>query len=158
MPEGTVSNYFEEDIGRGAADYEDVVKVDSTIFLLVSNGTIKEAKKSDSGLVVQQYPWPLGGKNDFEALYYDSTANGLILLCKKCETDKKRKMRSAYRFDLAAKKFDDAPFYTISSEEVNHSLKDGDIDLDPSGAAIHPLEKRLYIISSAGNLLVLVTK
>jgi hypothetical protein len=38
---------------------------------------------------------------------------------------------------------------------VQNSLKDGKVDFEPSAAAIHPLEKRLYILASAGNLLVI---
>ncbi|RYY98913.1 MAG: hypothetical protein EOO11_06605, partial [Chitinophagaceae bacterium] len=45
-------------------------------------------------------------------------------------------------------------FYTISFKEVNDRLKDGRTEFKPSAAAIHPLERRLYILSSAGHLLV----
>ena len=34
-------------------------------------------------------------------------------------------------------------------------MKDDDAKFDPSAAAIHPINKRLYILSSAGNLLVI---
>lgn len=152
---GKVSNYFAEDIGDGAADYEDIVKKDSSVFVLISNGNLKEVKKGSNGLEIQVYSSPVGGENDFETLYYDASANSLIMLCKKCEAEKGKKVRTAYRFDLVAKKWDAAPYYTISSKDINHNLKDGDIEFDPSGAAIHPIEKRLYILSSAGNLMVI---
>lgn len=153
--DGKVSDYFEQEIGRGTADYEDIVKVGLSIYILVSNGSIKEVHNSDSGLVVQTYPPPLSGKSDFETLYYDSTAKGLIALCKKCENEKGKKIRTAYRFDLATKKFDPVPFYTIRKADVDRHLKDGAFEFDPSAAAIHPLQDTLlYILSSAGNLLV----
>ncbi|MBD0375319.1 MAG: SdiA-regulated domain-containing protein [Flavisolibacter sp.] len=153
---GKERNFLEEDIGEGAADYEDIVMVDSTIYVLVSNGTIKEVRKENGNLQVKKYSLPLEGKNDFETLYYDPDAQGLIMLCKKCAIDDGKKARTAFRFDLAAKQFDQKPFYAISTIDVKRILPDdGRIDFAPSGASIHPIEKRLYILSSAGNLLVI---
>ena len=101
------------------------------------------------------YPFISSGKNDFETLYYDPEAKGLIILCKSCEDDKGKKIRSAYRFDLATKTFDIASYFSISTANVKEIMKDDDADFSPSAAAIHPVDKRLYILSSAGNLLVI---
>jgi uncharacterized protein YjiK len=138
------------------ADLEDVVQVDSSIYLLESKGVIKEIKdgtKDSTGM--KTYVLPLQGKNDFETLYYDSTASGLIMLCKTCAHEKGTGIRTAYRFDLATKTFDSAAFFTIDKSEVRRLLKNDEAKFDPSAAAIHPLNKRLYILSSAGNLLVI---
>jgi uncharacterized protein YjiK len=43
----------------------------------------------------------------------------------------------------------------MSEEDVQDILKDGRVEFKPSAAAIHPIEKRLYILSSAGLLLVI---
>ena len=152
-PDGKVDNYFKDDFGP-KADYEDVVRVDSTIYVLISDGTIVEVNPSDSGLNVKKYPFWSSKKNDFETLYYDSAANGLVILCKFCREGNYEITPAAFRFDLAGKQFDTQPYYTIPSKEVMDRLKDGRVDFKPSGAAIHPLEKRLYILASAGNLLV----
>ncbi|WP_172623162.1 SdiA-regulated domain-containing protein [Flavisolibacter ginsenosidimutans] len=137
------------------ADLEDVVQVDSSIYLLESKGVIKEIKdgaKDSAGM--KTYVLPLPGKNDFETLYYDSTAGGLIMLCKTCAHEKGTGVRTAYRFDLTTKTFDSTAFFTIDKSEVRRLLKNADAKFDPSAAAVHPLNKRLYILSSAGNLLV----
>jgi uncharacterized protein YjiK len=152
--DGKVNDYLEDGIGP-QQDFEDIVKVDSTVYVLVSDGTIVGVKQSSSGLQVDKYPFWSTEKNDFETLYYDASAGGLIILCKKCAAEKGENIRTAYRFDLAGKQFDTTPYYTISSKEVRNSLKDGKIDFEPSAAAIHPIEKQLYILSSAGNLLVI---
>lgn len=152
-PDGKESHYFKDDIGP-QADYEDVVKTDSTVYVLISNGTIVAVTPAGTGLSTTNYPFWATGKNDFETLYYDSSAHGLIMLCKNCEAERGKNRRTAYRFDLKNKQFDTTPFYTISSKDVKSILKDGKVDFEPSAAAIHPIEKQLYILSSAGNLLV----
>lgn len=138
------------------SDFEDLVKIDSIIYVLISNGTIisMPLRVHDSSST-NAFPFPFSGKNDFETLYYDQTLNALIMLCKSCEDDKGKQLRSAYRFDLLSKKFDSSAFYTISTKQVKEIMKNDDADFSPSGAAIHPIDKRLYILSSAGNLLVI---
>ncbi|GAA4317185.1 hypothetical protein GCM10023184_00730 [Flaviaesturariibacter amylovorans] len=172
--DGHADDYFEPEIGP-AADYEDVVKVDSSVFVLVSNGALIEARRTDSGVATTtRFLFPPEGVDpavtsgaavdaaveelskdvDFETLYYDSSARGLILLTKNRKDESKQAIRTAWRFDLAARRFDTVPFYTISFKEVNLRLKDGRTEFKPSAAAIHPIERRLYILSSAGMLLV----
>ena len=153
-PGGAITDYFEEDFAKEQQDFEDVVKVDGVVYALVSDGTIISMRSIDSGLVVTNHPFPSEEKNDFETLYYDPAARGLIMLCKSCAFEKKG-MRSAFRFDLATQRFDSQPYYTIESKIVADILKDGKIDFNPSAAAIHPIEKKLYILSSAGLLLVI---
>ena len=137
------------------SDLEDIVQVDSSIYVLESKGVIREIKENatDSN-GAKTYTVPVEGKNDFETVYYDPTAGGLVVLCKTCAHEKGTGIRTAYRFDLATKTFDSTAFFTIDKGEVRRLLKNSDAKFDPSAAAIHPLNKRLYILSSAGNLLV----
>lgn len=151
-PRGEVSDYFDPELP--SADFEDVALVDSTVYTLISDGTIIATQKTDSGLVTTNYKFWSTDKNDFETLYYDPSASGLIILCKSCGFEKGKNERTAFRFDLAKKEFDRQPFFVISNKMVKDILKDGKVDFKPSAAAIHPLEKRLYILSSAGQLLV----
>jgi hypothetical protein len=104
---------------------------------------------------VRTYPFPSPDKNDFESLYHDEEANALIMICKECEVEKGREIRTAYKFDLATRRFDSTEFYTISQDSVKQILKNDEADFKPSAAAIHPIEKRLYILASAGQLLVI---
>jgi uncharacterized protein YjiK len=154
-PDGQVSDYFEQDIFPEQQDYEDVLKINGVVYALVSNGTILSLKKSDSGLITNQYPFPSGGKNDFETLYYDPSAKGLIMLCKRCASEKGLHQRQAFRFDLVTNKFDSLPLFSVSTDEVKEDLKDGKVEFDPSAAAMHPLDKKLYILSGGGHLLVI---
>lgn len=137
------------------SDLEDIVMVNDVIYLLSSKGMIVEVNRNrkDSGAIVN-YQINLPEPNDFETLYYDPTARGLVMMCKSCAVDKGQKQQSAFRFDLATKTFDSTAFFTVSKDAVKDLLKDDDAKFDPSAAAIHPVNKRLYILSSAGNLLV----
>jgi uncharacterized protein YjiK len=151
-------DYSNEIIGPDQ-DIEDIVNMEEVIYLLSSKGQIYEYTmgKNDSS-VLTSYTFNSGGKNDFESLYYDSASKGLVMLCKSCAADKGKQMRSAYRFDLNTKQFDTTALYHISTTEVKKMVKDDDAKFDPSAAAIHPIEKRLYILSSAGNLLVIADR
>lgn len=138
------------------SDIEDVVKVGADVYMLSSKGIIYEvpSKKNDSSSV-KEYALSSAGQNDFETLYYDPSANGLIMICKHCPSDKGKEIRSAYRFDLEKKQFDSSVFLTFKTADVKKLVDDEDAKFDPSAAAIHPINKRLYILSSAGNLLVI---
>ena len=154
--DGTVSDYYAPELP--SADFEDVVMVDSVVYTLISNGTIIAISKTDTGLASVNYPFPSTDKNDFETLYYDSAAKGLVILCKSCAFEKGKKVRTAFRFNIAIKQFDRTPLYTISSKAVQDVLKDGKIDFNPSALAIHPIEKRMYVLASSGNLLVVTDR
>lgn len=147
---------FTPDVFPPDQDLEDIVKMDSFIYVLSSKGLIYEVHVSaqDSGNV-RSYPFWSTDTNDFETLYYDAAAGGLIMLCKDCTVDKGKRMRSAYRFDLKTKSFDTSSYFTIPTDDVRNVIKNDDAKFDPSAAAIHPINKRLYILSSAGTLLVI---
>ena len=131
-------------------------KMNNAVFLLSSKGMIYEVPlgaKDSTG--VRSYPFWSTDQNDFETIYYDASANGLIILCKDCASDKGKRIRSAYRFDLETRTFDTSAIYAIPTDDVRNILKNDDAKFDPSAAAVHPINKRLYILSSAGNLLVI---
>lgn len=141
---------------QSAPDFEDVVLLDSTIYILSSKGELWMVPiYADSALEPQTFDLGIPGKNDFETLYYDSAAHGLIMLCKECDMEKGEHIRTAFRFDLATKTFDAQPYYTISTKAVEEAVQDSKADFNPSAAAIHPLTNQLYILSSAGQLLVI---
>jgi len=137
------------------SDLEDVTKVNNTLYLLSSPGkiiTVPNGTQDTAGVI--GYDIGLQDKNDFESLYYDPSVQGLVMICKTCAFEKGKHLRTAFRFDLSTKKFDSTAFFTISKADVEVLLKDKDIKFDPSAAAINPVSKRLFILSSAGNLLV----
>ena len=150
-----LKDYTDRVVGAHS-DLEDLVKVDSTIYLLGSKGIIYivPARRHNDTVGVKGYPLSADQTNDFETLYFDPNSNGLIMLCKTCASATSDDIHSAYRFDLKSKKFDSSVFYAIDEKDVKNVLKDDKAKFKPSAAAIHPVSKRLFILSSAGNLLV----
>lgn len=151
--EGKETDYLGADIAE-QQDFEDILKIDSSIYVLVSNGTILSITKSNTKVITDRYPFWSIQKNDFETMYYDDSTKSIIMICKSCAHEKGKNMRTAYRFDLDTKRFDTGVYYNINAKEVQNYLKDGIVKVNPSGAAIHPIEKRLYILSSAGHLII----
>ncbi len=147
---------YTEKVLPSDSDPEDLVKLDSSIFVLLSRGVILEIPdKAKDTTGIKSYALGLPGNNDFETLYYDPNVKSLVLMCKACDHERKAGIRTAYRFDLATRRFDSSSFYTIEKDAVKALMQDANAKFDPSAAAIHPINKRLYILSSAGNLLVI---
>ncbi len=144
------------EIASPKQDFEDVVLMDSTLYILASRGVIWQVPvRAKDSTQAQAYQFGSTEQNEFETLYYDAEAHGLIMLCKTCGIEKGRHTKSAFRFDLADKKFDSSVYYTINTDSVKEVLKNKDADIKPSAAAINPIDKHLYILSSAGQLLLI---
>ncbi|MEI9947021.1 MAG: SdiA-regulated domain-containing protein [Chitinophagaceae bacterium] len=140
-------------------DYEDIVKADTAIYLLISDGEIvKVTGYHDEDSVQSTVVGSLkGGNNEFETIYYDKEINSIILLCKACHKEKD-KIRTAFRYDIATQVLSDTPYYEINIDDIKKVLKDNRVEFRPSAAAIHPIEKKLYILSSVGKLLVITDR
>lgn len=139
------------------ADFEDIVLVDSTFYVLQSNGTIIQTTIPPSGIpATQKFPFTCGEGNEFEILYYDNSKKKLILICKDCEADKKRSL-TTFTFDPQTKQFSDSSF-TIDVKTIANSLHIEKFRFKPSAAAINPADSLLYIISSVNKLLVITDR
>ena len=148
---------FTERVVGTRSDLEDLVKVDSVVFLLASRGFIFKVpliKHIDTSAVTK-FEFSQDAKNDFESMYYDPSINGLVILCKSCASNDADGIHYAYRFNLHTNTFDTEPFYTINDKEVRKIIKEDNVRFLPSAAAINPITKRLYILSSASNILVI---
>jgi uncharacterized protein YjiK len=136
-------------------DYEDLVMVDKVFYVLQSSGNITAFTFDDHNqILTQQKEFPATG-NEFEILYYDPHIFKLILLCKDCETDKK-KVLTAFYFNLLNKQFDDSSSINVTA--IANMIGEKKIKFKPSAAAIHPITDELYIISSINKLLVITDR
>lgn len=142
----------------GGADFEDVVLVDSTFYVLQSNGTLISFKflKPDS-VKAASHQLPVPGGNEFEILYMDKDKNALILVCKDCEADDKNSL-SSYSFSLEKNSFSPKPAFVIDVRKIETLMNQKGLHFKPSAAAIHPLTGELYIISSINKLLVIADR
>ena len=136
-------------------DYEDIAMAKKDIYVLRSDGKLfrvvadstSKPKGFDAGHL------EISGKNDFETLYYDSERGALILLCKNCSTDDK-KVVSAYAYYPDSVGFVNKPLYTIDVKMIDSVSPRPTSRFQPSAARIHPVLKKLFILSSASNQLV----
>jgi len=137
-------------------DYEDIAIIGQDVYVLRSDGAIfkigidstGKRHKSDLGKI------GLSDKNDFETLYYDAEKKALIMICKNCGRDNKQTV-SAFAYYPDSIGFVNKPLYSIDATKVKELSQRQTSKFQPSAARIHPILKKLFIISSASNQLVI---
>lgn len=136
------------------ADFEDLVLVDSTFYVLESNGNIIRFKfLTPDSADIKEFDFPLEGKNEFEILYHDNVKKQLILLCKDCEADDKNSL-SAYAYNLDSGQYTTQPVFVTDVRKIEDLMGEKKVKFKPSAATIHPLTGELYIISAINKVLV----
>jgi len=161
------------DFGKGG-DYEGVEKVDNKIYVIKSNGTLSvfDLFKNKAE---EKIKTPLSISNDVEGLGYLENENALLIACKgKASINKEEKLKKTkafYKFDLKEKKLIEKPWLLVTDDQLRkrvkkhfpkekHSkkfiekMKDRVKTFSPSGIAIHPESKNIYILSSQGKTLL----
>jgi uncharacterized protein YjiK len=138
-------------------DYEDiaiakdniyVLRSDGMLYRIVTDSTTGSQKSFDLGKI------DLPGPVDFETLYYDQDRNALIMMCKNCAGDDK-KVVSAYAYYPDSIGFVTKPVFSIDVSKVKQLSPRETSRFQPSAARIHPVLKKLFILSSASNQLVI---
>jgi len=141
---------------QSKGDYEDIAMVKKDIYILRSDGELFRVVTDSTGnkktFDVGQLQSP--GKNDFETLYYDPERKALVILCKNCSADDK-KVVSAFAYYPDSIGFDNKPLYTIDVSTIDSLSPRPTSRFQPSAARIHPVLKKLFILSSASNQLVI---
>jgi len=138
------------------ADYEDLSLVDSSFYVLRSKGVVEKFRfATPDSVSLQSFP-VVGGKNEFETLYYDSSQKQLIVICKNCGQDTREEV-STFAFDPGNNSF--TPSFKIETTSIREALQEDDkFRFKPSAAAVHPLTGDLYIIASVNRALVVLNK
>lgn len=143
-------------------DIEDLAVVGNSAWVLQSNGTLYQVEHPFSkNTATRNFPFPLKGKKDIEAIVTIGTEPSLLIFCKACSWDKGPSQASVYKFDLIKKNFDPEPFMVLKKEELPESIKGiffNSLKIQPSAAAIHPLDGSLYLISSSGKWLMILNQ
>ena len=161
-------------------DYEGIEAIGHTVYVVKSTGTIYKITEKDGEEEpeVIKYNTFLDGGNDVEGLAYDPVANQLLLACKaSAGGDNEFELTKAiYAFDLARFELLPAPRYCIKLEDVNEYLNtdplirkleklneffapgDAEFGFSPSALAIHPKTRDIYILSSIGTILMILSQ
>jgi uncharacterized protein YjiK len=155
-----------------SGDYEGIARVDSTLYILRSDGVLIEIKNFKSDKFIRStYPTGIAWK-DNEGLCYNPSNNNLLIAPKeiphKGSEDKDK--RFIYGFSLASKALIQEPVFTIDLSAIenfaseNHikvpmhdkkksKKNDPDIEFRISAIEIHPITGRLFLLSSVDKLL-----
>lgn len=144
---------------RDKGDFEGVEMVGKCLYAAKSNGDIFEIGCWDSTTPkVTQYKTPLKKEDDVEGLCYDPYRFSLLVACK--QNPDSAGLRRVFAFDLKSKQLTPDPVYTIDPEVVNSMVplekSDKHTRFSPSGIAIHPITKDIYITSTALKRLVVL--
>ena len=138
-------------------DYEDVALVDSTFYVLVSNGDIETLQFKNDSIITNKVKFPDADKhmNEFESLYYDNSLKKLVMLCKDCQDDKK-KVVTAWSVDVNSLEYTPSVF-SIDVSPIDKMVGEK-IHFKPSAAGINPVTNELYILASVNNLLAVADR
>ena len=158
-------------------DYEGVEMVGSTAYVVKSSGTIYEIQHPGMPKQeVEKYNFFLDDGNDVEGLGYDKAQNRLLLACKAKAGHEKRfkHKKGIYAFNLESKTLSETPVYFISLDSINNYLdkdpaihklekvveffdSEEDFDFSPSAIAVHPITGNIYVTSSVGKMLLVLS-
>jgi uncharacterized protein YjiK len=137
------------DIGKNG-DYEGIEVVEDEIFIMKSNGKIKGFKIENG----EERKIDCTNENvkEYEGLAFDPISKSLLLVTKEKEKDKNDN-KTIYAYALKTNEF--SKYMTITQEMIVG--ENGKKNFAPSGIAVHPLTGELYIISSQGKKLLILS-
>ncbi len=152
-------------------DYEGITRVGNTMYVLRSDGVIFEILNYESSnFSISTYNTGIPANNN-EGLCYDPE-NARLLIAAKGKVGKGREFkdkRVIYGFDLATKKLTPEPVFDFDLQAIrqfaltsklelpakskkNGAVKEPFIKFMTSAIAIHPVSKKLYLLSAADHL------
>lgn len=137
------------DIGKNG-DYEGIEVVDDEIFIMKSNGKIKGFRISDGS--ERKIDCSDKDVKEYEGLSYHPQTQSLLLVTKEKDKDKNDK-KTIYSYSLSTEKFD--KYLTINEDMIKGS--DGKKAFAPSGIAVHPISGEIFVISSQGKKLLILS-
>jgi uncharacterized protein YjiK len=131
-------------------DYEDIALIDTIPYILRSDGTIFRCSTDTAdhfrGTEIGKLELP--DKSDFESMFYDPNRKALVILCKNCDHDPEDKI-SAFAYYPDSLGFDNKPIFQIDRAEIKKLSPSGNKNFQPSAAAIHPRQQKIYILSGS---------
>jgi hypothetical protein len=151
-------------------DYEGITRVEKTIYILRSDGTlfeISDYQSKDFKLTSHETGIP---SSNNEGLCYDEEQNRLLIACKGKigKGPEYKDKRAIYAFDLKTKTLSKEPVFDFDVQHIKQFALTHEITLPekerkgrpepimrfrPSAIGIHPVNKKLYLLSAADHFL-----
>lgn len=143
--------------GKGG-DYEDIAVLNDQIILLRSDGAlfVFPFGQVRSGQIQHVQKWnnvlPAG---EYEGLFADEKANQLLVLCKHCDIDNKKKSNTGYIFHVATDgSVKQTGQFSINVKEIEKKLGVKKMAFHPSAFAKNQNTGEWFVLSSVNKLLV----
>ncbi|TND06974.1 MAG: hypothetical protein FD123_3438 [Bacteroidetes bacterium] len=153
-------------------DYEGIARVGQTLFILRSDGMLFEIPDYETGNLEPDSIRTGVPANNNEGLCYDAHNNRLLIACKSntSKGPEHQDKRAIYAFDLKRRKLSDQPVFIFDLAAIKKfaleqgirlpvNVKKKEEKADPvlrfrtSAIAIHPVSKKLYLLSAVDHLL-----
>lgn len=145
-------------------DYEGITIVDSTAYVLRSDGNLFEITNFlDTDFEVESYQTPFSKNNDMESLTYDEKNNRLLLIPKEQDLEDDGEL-GVYAFNLHSKTLEVNPVFKIDLKDPIFKNKKKDDSkksskaIHPADLAIHPLKGHYYIVEGKKPKLLILDK
>jgi uncharacterized protein YjiK len=144
---------------REKGDFEGVEMVQNRLYAVRSNGQLYEIEGWRRRKPrVKCYETPLTKRDDVEGLAYDPNRRALLLACKGIPDSAHE--RCIYAFDLLGKSLIETPVYRIDPHQINEQVPYAEGEkqhfFSPSGIAIHPSMREIFILSTSLKRLVVL--
>ena len=145
-----------------SGDYEGIAIVDSTAYVLESNGKIHQVERyMDSAFTTKAIQTSFSLKNNMESLTFDSANNRLLMAVKDTDPNSKT-YKGIYAFDLDTKKVAKDPVFKIPLDDpiLNYkearTFKGSSDGFYPSEIAINPTDGNIYILEGKNSRLLIM--
>ncbi len=136
-------------------EYSDVAVVDSIPYILRSDGVLfKCAISSVGGSALIELARLPKEENGFESMFYDLSREALIIIGKTGPTENDDKI-NAYAYYIDSIGLDQKPVFQIDKRIITQLSPRKSSELEPTAAAVNPLQQKIYILSSSSRQLVI---
>ncbi|MGB3798438.1 MAG: SdiA-regulated domain-containing protein, partial [Lewinella sp.] len=147
-------------------DYEGVARVDDVIYVLEADGDLHYFNYPEAGteeVVSQKIETRFSYRNDTEGICFDSLSNTLLITPKEQQlnaVDDNTTRRGIYAFDLQNMDMLEQPSFYVDELEIGQIVYGANREyvFRPSGVAVDPLTQDIFVLSSVGNVLVVIDR
>lgn len=146
-------------------DYEGIARKGNSIFVLERDGDIHrvEYQEGVEEFEANKLETAFSYRNDTEGICYDSETGNLLIVPKEQElnpVESQPARHGVYSYHLESENLMPQPTYFIDEFAVGKVVygKQKPYHLKPSGIAIDPLTKDIYVIASVGNIMVVINR
>ena len=147
-------------------DYEGVARNGDQVYVLEKDGDIHYFTyyEDEDELPAEKLETDFSYRNDTEGICYDSLTGNLLIVPKEQELngnpDDGEARRGIYSFHLDEGRLNPQPDYFVDMLEVGRIVfgTNREYPIKPSGIAVDPFNGDLFILSSVGNILVVIDR